>query len=60
MAHPRLREILHCVALFGYGAVWRHFNGVTPLVREVMARELGVAEGLQNLVADDLHNPEDT
>jgi hypothetical protein len=55
-----LREILHCVALFGYGAVWRHFNGVTPLVREVMARELGVAEGLQNLVADDLHNPEDT
>lgn len=46
MRHPRLHEILHCLALFGHGAVREYHGCVSPRVAETFGVELGVAADL--------------
>lgn len=49
MAHPRLREIVHFLGLFGYGAYRELYGRVSVSVDEALALQLKVAQEAQDL-----------
>ena len=53
MTHPRLRDIVSFLFLFGYGAVNQHHGGVTSRTNAFMANEQDVAELARQLDESD-------
>jgi hypothetical protein len=49
MDHPRLREIVQFLALFGFGGVWQHYNGCSPRIHQYLGRERRLADDLSEL-----------